>query len=154
MKKINKKVAVSLAIILFLGTGQAYAASLNTNIIGLIRSSFISIKEYYIGKTNEQLGTINENEYKNDIKKFVDDKSTEVISDLETYKNGEVNRAKNEIDVYASELKQEVGTIANEEGQKIKTEIKAKADEKIRNVKTELDKELEKQIKDKLKIKK
>lgn len=153
MKKTNKKVAIALAVMLFLGAGQAYAASLNTNIIALIRSSFMSIKQYYTGKTDEQLNTINENQYKNDIKKFVDDKSIEVITDLENYKNGEVNRAKQEIDVYANELKQEVGTIADEEGQKIKTEIKAKADEKIKNVKTELDKELEKQIKEKLKIK-
>lgn len=148
----KKKFVVSLLVALTLmGSTQAYAATaLNTNIIALIKDGFTSITAYFMQSTEQEVAKI-ETDSSNDIKQYIDTASKQTISDIETHKNNEVARADKEIDTYTGELKKQLDTVVNDEETKTKQQITDKINSNVASIKSDLDKDMEKYIKELLK---
>ncbi len=153
MKRLHKnKFFVSLLVVLALmGSTQAYAATaLNTNIINLIRDGFSSITAYFMLSTDQEVTKI-EADSSNDLKQYIDASSKQTVSDIEAHKNKEVARAEKEIDAYTSDLKKQFDTVVNDENNKAKQQITEKINNNVARIKSDLDKDMEKYIKDLLK---
>lgn len=153
MKKLfKKKFIMSLLVALILmGSTQVYAATvLNTNIISLIRDGFNSITAYFMQSTDQEISKI-DTDSSGDIKQYIDTTSQQTISDIEAHKNNEVTRADKEIDTYTAELKKQLDAVVNDEKNKTKQQITEKINSNIASIKSDLDKDMEKYIKELLK---
>lgn len=148
MKK--KIIAITLSAILLLGSMQVFAATvLDTNILGLIRSGFESIRIYYQTVVNGE-GDNLKSEYLDDVSSYVNGKADTSIKDIENHKNNELKRADQELQAYVDGIKSQVDTIVNDEVKKSKDEITKNVDSNVEAIKAAIDKEFEKQIKSKL----
>ena len=153
MKRLfKKKLFISFAIsLLLMGSSQAYAATvLNTNILNLIKEGYSSITAYFMQTTEQEVIKI-ESDNSNDIKQYIDTTSKQTIRDIETYMNSEVTRADKEIDTYTNELKKQLDTIVNEEESKTKQQITQKINSNVESIKSDLNKDMEKYIKELIK---
>ena len=153
MKRLfKKKYIVSFIIALALmGGTQAYAATaLNTNILALIKDGFRSITVYFVQTTDQEVVKI-ETDGTNDMKQYIDTASKQTVSDIETHKNREVARADKEIDTYTNELKKQLDIVINDEKNKTKQQITDKINNDVTRIKSDLDRDMEKYIKELLK---
>ena len=148
-----KKKLMTLTIIVTLAAWsvQVYAANvLNTNLIDLIIGGFDSIKSYYSTVVDNDTTDLDE-QFKNESAQYVNDKTEEILDELEIHKNNEITRTEQELNAYLESLKEELNTIYNGQVEDIKDDITDQTNDSIENIKQNITKELEKQIKEKLK---
>lgn len=145
---MKKKIITSFLIIsIFTGGLQVYASSvLDTNIIGLIKSGFAIIQEYFIDNTNEQIQETKTNNTVN-LENYISGLTNQKIKNIEVHIDGEINRANTELDSYVNKIKTELDSIMTGEEKKINEQISKKVTHGISSIKKDLDKDLEKYIK-------
>lgn len=149
---MKKKILMAMIVVtLLLGGVQVYAATfLDSNIISLITDGVNSIKSFYTTTANTETEKLNK-QYKEKIGQYVNDKTNQVIKDIETHKTSEINRANQELNTYFNNMKNETDTVVNGQVKQAKDSITTTVNAGIQNSKAEMLKELEKQIKEKLK---
>lgn len=149
---MKKKIITFLLIMgLLIGGTQTYASTvLNTNIISLIQSGFDSIKSYYTGSTAKDL-TATQTQLSSQLDKYVNDKTNQAFTDLNTHKATEEARASQELNSYLSSMKQEADRVINDQEQQAKTAITAQVDQSISSIEDTMNQELAAQIQSKLK---
>jgi DNA anti-recombination protein RmuC len=149
---MKKKIIMSmLALAVFLGGVQVYAVTaLDSNIIGLITAGINSIKIYYVTEANKDTENLNK-QYKEKIGQYMNDKTNQVIKEFETHKNNEINRANQELNNYFETMKKDTDTIIDDQVKQAKDSITSTVSKNIQDSKTQMNKELENQIKEKLK---
>lgn len=146
---LKKKYAVLLlAALLIMGSTKAFAAGgLFADIIDLIRNAF-SVKTETVlddtGRETAQIGT----DSSDDVKEYIDDTYSQIIADIEAYKNAELARGKKEIDDYINEFKSQFDSVVTDEKNKLQRKITEQVDKGIDKIKKDLDKDIEKYIKD------
>jgi hypothetical protein len=149
---MKKKIIMSmLALAVFLGGVQVYAVTaLDSNIIGLITAGINSIKIYYVTEANKDTENLNK-QYKEKIGQYMNDKTNQVIKEFETHKNNEINRANQELNNYFETMKKDTDTVIDDQVKQAKDSITSTISKNIQDSKTQMNKELENQIKEKLK---
>jgi F0F1-type ATP synthase membrane subunit b/b' len=81
----------------------------------------------------------------------MNDKTNQVIKEFETHKNNEINRANQELNNYFETMKKDTDTVIDDQVKQAKDSITSTISKNIQDSKTQMNKELENQIKEKLK---
>ncbi|KNY25389.1 hypothetical protein [Pseudobacteroides cellulosolvens] len=149
---MKKKIFISiLGLLLLLGSAQVYAVTLlDSNIINLINNGINSIKGYYTNSTSIETENLSK-QYKEKIGQYVNDKTDKIINEFETHKSNEINRANQELNNYFDAMKKETDAVADNQVKQAKDSITTSVNNNIQDVKMQMNKELENQIKEKLK---
>lgn len=149
---MKKKMMIGMiAVMLTLGSVHTYAATvLDINIISLITNGISTIFNHYNTEAATDSENLN-NAYRNKITQYVDKKTTEVNTQIDAHVTKEINRADKELNSYYQSLTSETDQVVKTEINDAKAKITDNVNKDIANIKNELAKELEKNIKEKLK---
>lgn len=151
MKLLNKKIILSLISICFLMTSvNVYAATLNTNILELIKAGYASIQTYFTQSADNELSNV-QKEKESDIQQYINSSSDKSISNIQQHMNNELARADSEVNTHVNEIKKQLDSAMANEEDNVKKQITNEVNQNIDDIKATLDKDLEKIIKDKLK---
>lgn len=160
MSKNNiKKLVVTIVIaVSLLGSAQVYAASMNTNLFGFIKSRFMSMEKDIDQRIDNEVSQIALDGWE-ELAQHHDLISKNAIADIDAYLNAEVERAENEIDAYVEDglkeqldleietyvtgLKEQMDQVIEEEQDMLKQSITDRIDNEIENVKRSLDSNME-----------
>lgn len=136
---------------LLIGGTQAYAATaLNSNIISLIQSGFDSIKSYYTGSATKDM-TTTQSQLTGQVDKYVNDRTNQAFTDLNTHKTTEEARASQELNSYLDSMKQQADSAINDQEQQTKTAITNQINQSISSIEDTMNQEFAAQIQSKLK---
>lgn len=149
---MKKKLITFLLIMgLLIGGTQTYAATvLNSNVINLIQSGFDSVKSYYTGSAAKDM-TTTQTQLTNQVDKYVNDRTNQAFTDLNTHKTAEETRANQELNSYLNSMKQEADTAINDQSQQAKTAITNQVNQSISSIEDAMNQEFAAQIQSKLK---
>lgn len=149
---MKKKIITFLIIMaLLIGGTQAYAATaLNSNIISLIQSGFDSIKSYYTGSATKDM-TTTQSQLTGQVDKYVNDRTNQAFTDLNTHKTTEEARASQELNSYLDSMKQQADSAINDQEQQTKTAITNQINQSISSIEDTMNQEFAAQIQSKLK---
>ncbi|MDF2986520.1 MAG: hypothetical protein K0R50_2030 [Eubacterium sp.] len=149
---MRKKVVTGVIIFALMTAGvQVFAATyLDTNIIGLISQGINSITGRFLSASNTEGDKLDE-QYKQKVGEYIGEKTSQVNKEIETHTNNEIKRANQEINSYYNNVKKEADSVFNSKVKQAKEEITANVNSSVQNIKNDINKELEKQLKEKLK---
>lgn len=151
MKNLNikkKYVLFIMSALLVLGGTEAFASNgFFGSAIGLIKNAFSSHEQDVINSTDQELAQIGQ-DYSNEIKKYINETYSQMMTDIEAYKSGEVTRGSNEINEYLDEFKNQVDSVAAEEKNHMQEQITQEVNKDVEKIKKDLDKDIDGYLKD------
>lgn len=152
MKKTKNKLLTGLLVlILSLSTVQIYAATiLDTNVINLITSGIHSIFNLYNNEATISSDNLNDT-FREKISQYIISKADEVNNRLDAHVNEEIIRANEELNTYYEDLTTETDQLVEEQIENAEENITNNINYNIEDIKSQLAKELEKGIKEKMK---